>query len=108
MQSVAAAFPSNAVERDETLNRELWNAKPEQLLQIMDDSVDLVLFFSLRPRYAAVGDCCYPICCGSLPRIDIKSTESWIIRVYLLLERGKLKTRKMLNENFNSSHIYSS
>jgi len=40
------------------------------------DTVDLVLFFSLRPQYAAVGDCCYPICCGALLRIDIKSTES--------------------------------
>jgi len=29
MQSVAAAFPGNAVARDETLNRGLWNAKPE-------------------------------------------------------------------------------
>jgi hypothetical protein len=31
MGSVAAVFPGNAVERDETLNRELLNAKPEQL-----------------------------------------------------------------------------
>ena len=44
----------------------------------INDTVDLVLFFSLRPQYAAVGDCCYPICCGALLRIDIKSTESLI------------------------------
>jgi len=43
---------------------------------LINDTVDLVLFFSLRPQYAAVGDCCYPICCGALLRIDIKSTES--------------------------------
>jgi len=29
MRSIAAAFTSNAVGKDEALNRERWNAKPE-------------------------------------------------------------------------------
>jgi len=28
---------------------------------MIQDTVDLALFFSLRPQYAAIGDCCYPV-----------------------------------------------